>query len=403
MVPYPKHVKHFTPGEEITNRLAKLQALLSEQDIACAWLDQTSDLLYFSGSIQSAILLVPAEGPVHYVVKKSQSRAKIESPLEVTPFTGTKKLFEILDDLLGQGQRQLGLCLDVTPANQYLRLSNSLSNCQIKDIALTIRKLRAIKSNWEIEQIQKAADQVTKVFHQMPGLLVPNTTELELSAKIEALCRLQGHGGPIRIRRPGLELSMHKVVSGESGCYPSNFDGPVGGHAPFHSVPGGAGYELIQDGSPIMCDLVSQHNSYHADTTRIFVKGHKVSDQAQKNHDFCLAVLDKIEEQLKPGNNCQEIYRSVAEWAQNNGQPEGFMGHAENQVKFFGHGVGLELDEFPILADKIDIELQAGMVLAVEPKVFQPDNGSVGIETTYVIEENGFRPTCIYNQQISLI
>ncbi len=59
------------------------------------------------------------------------------------------------------------------------------------------------------------------------------------------------------------------------------------------------------------------------------------------------------------------MFRAVDSWAKAKGEPEGFMGYGENRVKFFGHGVGLELDEMPVIADRIDLKLAEGMVIAV--------------------------------------
>jgi Xaa-Pro aminopeptidase len=66
------------------------------------------------------------------------------------------------------------------------------------------------------------------------------------------------------------------------------------------------------------------------------------------------------------------------------------MGLGEERVRFVGHGVGLELDDLPVLASGFEIPLEPGMTIAVEPKVFFPGRGGVGIEDTYVITGTGF-------------
>ena len=76
------------------------------------------------------------------------------------------------------------------------------------------------------------------------------------------------------------------------------------------------------------------------------------------------------------------------------------MGYGENRVKFFGHGVGLELDEFPIIAAKIDLDLKPGMVIALEPKAYLPKIGPVGIENTYLITENKCKNLCPLEEEI---
>jgi Xaa-Pro aminopeptidase len=63
------------------------------------------------------------------------------------------------------------------------------------------------------------------------------------------------------------------------------------------------------------------------------------------------------------------------------------MGAGENQVRFVAHSVGLELDEIPVIAPKFDSPLEPCVVFAVEPKVFYPGLGGVGVENTYVVTD----------------
>ena len=66
-----------------------------------------------------------------------------------------------------------------------------------------------------------------------------------------------------------------------------------------------------------------------------------------------------------------------------------FMGHPGEQAKFVGHGVGLELDELPVLAPRFRTPLQTGQVVAIEPKFLFPYKGAVGIENTFAVAEKG--------------
>jgi Xaa-Pro aminopeptidase len=76
---------------------------------------------------------------------------------------------------------------------------------------------------------------------------------------------------------------------------------------------------------------------------------------------------------------------TAAEW----GMGDHFMGHGHDRVRFVGHGVGLELDELPILAARQTLPLEEGMVIALEPKATFPGRGVVGIENTHVVTGAG--------------
>ena len=70
---------------------------------------------------------------------------------------------------------------------------------------------------------------------------------------------------------------------------------------------------------------------------------------------------------------------------------KGFMGFGQNTVKFLGHGIGLWIDESPVIAKGFDEPLEEGMVFAVEPKKGIPNVGLVGIENTFIVTHQGGR------------
>ena len=65
------------------------------------------------------------------------------------------------------------------------------------------------------------------------------------------------------------------------------------------------------------------------------------------------------------------------------------MGYGSDRVRFVGHGVGLELDELPVLAARQETPLEAGMIIALEPKAIFPGRGVMGIENTMVVTPTG--------------
>ncbi|MEE8411685.1 MAG: M24 family metallopeptidase, partial [Acidobacteriota bacterium] len=176
--------------------------------------------------------------------------------------------------------------------------------------------------------------------------------------------------------------------------YPTNFNGCVGGEGPYPASPSTGGWEELLPDTTVMFDIVTSYNGYQADTTRSFYLGESIPVDVAAAHDFCVDVLHEIEQRMKPGAVCSEIYREIRSLVEQRGEPEGFMGFRDNRVKFFGHGVGLDLDEMPVIADRIHVTLQPGMILAVEPKAFLPGHGPVGVENTYVITDDGCESFC---------
>ncbi len=399
MFPLQRHQPYLIQGPELAGRSASFQKRLREAGVDLAWIDHQADRFYFTGSIQDGTLLLPSDGEPHFFVRRSRSRAEQESPLPVRPFPGRRGLAAAAKEFLPGGGR-LGVSLDVTSAATYLWLQKQLPETELVDITMPLKLQKAVKTPWEQEQIRIASRKATALFDEIDQHLREGITELELSASVEHRLRLLGHGGTVRIRRPGADLSMLYAVSGEGGLYPTNFDGPVGAEGLYPFSSPGSGWKKIAAGETVMLDMVFAYNGYHTDNARTFFMGAEVPERARQAHQLCLDTLLYLEERLRPGTHCAELFRETQGWVEAQGEPEGFMGFEDNRVKFFGHGVGLELDEFPILADRVDLELAPGMVVAVEPKAFLSGVGPVGIENTYLIGEDGCESLCSSPREI---
>ena len=385
-----RHAPFRVPADEVVARIASLQSALAGSGIAAAWIEHLTDRIYFTGSAQDGVLLVPAGSDPVFLVRKSVARASSESSLNVEPYPGARAAIERVSGMLDGGS--LGLALDVTQASNYIRIAASIET--IEDISAMVRDIRATKSAWEVEQIRAAAEQYNRLFDTALDWLKEPINGLELTARVEGGLRSLGHGGTVRLRRPTADIAVANVVSGDVALYPTNFNGCVGGEGPYPASPATGGWEELSPRTTVMFDIVTSYNGYQADTTRSFYLGASIPADVAAAHDFCVDVLREIEQRMKPGAVCSEIYREIRSLVEQRGEPEGFMGFGDNRVKFFGHGVGLDLDEMPVIADRIHVTLEPGLILAVEPKAFLPGHGPVGVENTYVITDDGCESFC---------
>lgn len=388
-----RHQPYRVPAAEVERRVGSLQSRMREAGLSLAWVDHLADRLYLAGSAQDGVLLVPASGEAVFHVRKSLARAREESPLRVVAHPGRRPLFESLRGMLPADAR-LGLELDVTPATTWNAVRDAVPDAAIEDLAPIVRAMRAVKSPWEIEQLRGAATQIETLFGEIGAHIRPGMTELELTGRIEGRLRALGHGGTVRVRRPAADIAIAVVVGGASSRYPTSFDGPVGAEGPYPPTASGGGWRALAAGETLMLDIVTSHNGYHVDTTRTFFLGDRIPPEVERAHAFCLEVRRHIEERLRPGAVCADIYREVAALARDAGEPEGFMGAGENRVRFFGHGVGLELDELPVIADRVTMKIEPGMVVAVEPKAFLDPWGPVGIEDSHLVTDAGCTALC---------
>ena len=116
-------------------------------------------------------------------------------------------------------------------------------------------------------------------------------------------------------------------------------------------------------------------------------------------HQVCLEVQDKVASMTAPGVVCEDLYNAAIEIVTKAGFADRFMGVSQ-QARFIGHGIGLEINEAPVLAPRIRRELEEGMVFALEPKIVLPGVGPVGIENSWVVTENGAGKLTICNEEI---
>jgi len=377
------------PENEVKERVEKLQNLLTEKGIESALITQHVDLFYYSGTMQNSMMLIPSSGTPILYVKKSIERAKRETPFEVDAMPSMKQFSE---HLLSKGFHigKVGLELDVLPYAQVQRFQKAFGMTQFVDVSALIRQQRSVKSPYEIEAIQQSAKVAYEAVQEVPQILKRNMKEIEFVAEIEKFVRVRGHIGNMRLRAYNQELFLGMVVSGQSAATPTAFDGPAGGEGLSPSMPQGAGWKTIQENEPILIDIAVAVNGYIVDQTRMAVIG-ELDPQLEEAYKVALSIIKETEKNAIPGTLWSEHYFNAVRMAEEAGLKDYFMGFKQDQAKFLGHGVGIELDEFPVLAKGLDHPLEVGMVIAIEPKFTFPDKGVIGIENTYLVTEEGLQ------------
>jgi Xaa-Pro aminopeptidase len=392
-----------TPQDEIDQRIEKLRKQLEENNIGAALIVQRADLLYFAGSIQEAHLYVPVDDEPILMVFKSLDRAMAESPLSrIVPLASPKAVPDVLDQYGYKVPSVMGMELDVLPANLYFTYQKVFEGKNLVDISHLIRLVRAIKSPYEIDLMRRAAEGSDQVAARVPELLREGMTELELAGKVEAEARKLGHQGIVRMRYWGGEVFYGHLMAGPSGAVPSFPRSPTGGSGASPAVAQGPSFRPIQRHEPVMLDYVFALNGYYSDHTRIFSMGEPAAE-LMAAHEAMLDVQALIKREARPGVKSGDIYELAIERTRALGYDKYFMGVGNERVRFVGHGIGSELDEYPFLASGQTLELQENMILAVEPKLIFPDKGIVGIENTHRVTENGLEQFGQYEDNIIVI
>jgi len=381
-------------ASEYARRRGRLQERLRASGIDGFLVTQNVDMFYFTGSVFIGYVFIPAEGdPVSYV-RRSFSRAKDECRAGAVAELGSlgrfrEQLARDFPQVFEKTAPVIATEYDVLPVQVFERLQKALPGVQWKDGSVLIREIRMIKSADEIAILKKAGEAVDRTYERAFAGLKEGMKEIEWLAMMEYDLRLQGHIGIMRMRGYNQELVTGMLTSGEAAAMPAFFDGPAGGQGLSPAFPLGAGWKTIKRNEPILVDVGCCFEGYYIDQTRTAVIG-ELSDELNRAYRVSELILEETEKRLKPGAVCEDLYEHALAVAGEEGLGAHFMGYGPDQVKFLGHGIGLEVDEFPVLARKFQYRLEPGMVIAIEPKFSFPGLGVVGIENSYAITESGF-------------
>ncbi len=365
-------------------RVTAMQAQLKVKEVDGALFIFPIDVYYFSGTRQNSTLWIPANGEPILMVRKSLSRAMVESVLtDIRPFPSSKEF----PSLFGDNVQKIGFTFDVAPVQQLNYYTKLLPGRKFVDISSVNREVRSVKSAFELDQLRTSGAVLSSVFTQVPQFLKAGMRELDLAAEFEHRLRTAGNEGYVRMRAFNQELFMGLAVSAGAATY-GFFDGAVTGCGLSTASPQGASTQLIGRDEPVLLDYTGVFNGYITDMTRIFVIG-TLDPELQRAFDLSLEIQSHLQSSLKPGVICEELFLQAVEIADKGGLGAYFMGMPGEQARFVGHGVGLELDEFPVLAQGFKVPLQSGRTIAIEPKFVFPGKGVIGIENTFVVSNTG--------------
>jgi len=376
--------------KEINRRIERFQALLIIQDIDGALLNERIDVYYFTGTDQDAHLWVPASGKPLLMVRKSMDRAVQDVSIDdVVPLKGFSHLPHLIEPHSGYLPKRMGIELDVLPMRFYRTYEKYFPDVELLDIWPLIRQVRMIKSPYEVACLKKGAHMADEMYTRVPQFLETAQTENELAAQIEYYYRSHGHPGLVPARGFNQIPLYGHIMAGASSALPSNSSGATGGKGLGPFLSQGASNEKLRRNDPILIDYVGNLTGYNADQTRIFVMG-ELHDKLRRAHDVMREIQVTLAHEGRPGAVTGDLYERALKIAEKEGLNETFMGFPD-PVPFVGHGVGLELNEWPVIGRGLKTVLEEGMAFAIEPKAIFPGRGVVGIENTFVVTPSGMK------------
>jgi len=377
------------PFSELENRLKKFRALMDIQnpDWEMAALFSKINLYYLTGTMQEGMLLIPRDNEAVLWVRRSHERAVAES---FFPLIKPMDSFKDAAAAYSKMPATIHIETEFIPIAFLQRFQKYFPIKNVLSLDLQIASVRAVKSTFELGLMKRSGELHGHILEQwVPRILHEGISEVDLAGALYAEMLRAGHHGVARFGMFDTEVVLGHIAFGESSLYPTSFNGPGGNYGMGPAVPGiGNRKCVLAKGDLVFIDIGFGIEGYHTDKTQTYVFGKEPEDDVVLEHQVCVDIQNRMADQLKPGAVPSAIYENIM----NSLDPaflKNFMGFGNRQVKFLGHGIGLVIDEIPVIARGFDIPLQENMVLALEPKKGIEDFGMVGIENTFIVTPQG--------------
>lgn len=361
-------------------RQSKIREQLIEEKVDACLLSTSVNILYANGSIFSGYYYIPVEGDALMFVKrpvgmKGEHVHYIRKPEQIP---------EILKKAGIKTPKKLLLEGDEMGQTEWTRLLACFPDSEVLNGTAAIRKVRSVKTDFEVSQIRASAEAHVRAYKRIPEIYRPGMTDTAFAIEIEYIMRHEGNQGLFRTFGD-MEAFMGSVLAGDNAEVASPYDFALGGAGSPGNPIGAAGH-LLMPGNSIMIDMCGNFSGYLDDLSRTFSIG-KLTEKAYKAHQVSIEIQNRLQEEMKEGAVCEDLYKLSLKIAEEAGLSDCYMGITQ-QAKFVGHGVGLVINELPVLAMRSREILKPNMTIALEPKFVIKGVGAVGVEDTYLVNKN---------------
>jgi Xaa-Pro dipeptidase len=252
----------------------------------------------------------------------------------------------------------VGMCFSSITHGFFARVEEMLDETMLIDVTDAFARARMVKFESEIEVISRAADLVSRVAGQLPGLLRHGITEREIAAEIDCMMLREGAQGP----------SFQTIVAfGPNSSKPHHQSGDA----------------RLEKGQVVLADFGAMVGGYAADITRTWLTG---SDESALHlYSTVLEAQQKALDMIGPGVTVSEVDETVR------GFIDSFDRYRGRFIHRLGHSIGLSVHDDSYPGEAYEHRFQPGMVLTVEPGVYLPGSMGVRIEDDIVVDREGIR------------
>lgn len=383
---------------EYSGRIEALREKMKDSGVEVALILQNVDRFYFSGTLQDGVLMIPYENEPVLFIRRSHKRAEEESYIKnIVEIRGLRDVRDYTVDG-GFNIGSIGIEMDTVPVSIFNRLKELFPGSNFIDISDCIKDLRMVKSDIEQMFLFEAGARINTVLHELSFIICEDVTEYELHRALTEILVRSGSLQYGRVRAFNMEVISNYIMSGDNASRFSFLNSATaGGKGISSAFPAGAGFDRIQKGRPLVVDMLFNFNGYYCDCTRIFSLG-KPEVHFIRAHNLSIKIHEIFIEGIEKGMSIKNIWDNAEAIVNRENLEKNFM----PALGFFGHGIGLELDEKPFIHPGNNEQIINGSVVAVEPK-FVFDDGVVGVENTYIIRNERAISTTGFEENIWIL
>lgn len=378
-------------------RIDKVRTAMQRHDMDAVVAASSVNIFYLTGGVCRGYYYIPSDKePLFFMLPPAvpghDGEVSIRKPEQIA---------EILSEKGYPMPCRLGLEFDDLYYSDVERLRKAFSGSETANGSVVMREARMIKTDYEISKMREDGIKQSAAYSKLSSCYRAGMTDIELQIELEHAMRMEGCLGFPRVAGSYMEINLGSLLAGDNADAPSPYDFSMGGAGADPSLPVGASGLALLPGMAVMVDMNGGFNGYQTDMTRCWCV-EKVDDTARKAYDCSREILRDLEQFGKPGAEIGEMYRRAVRIADSHGLGNHFMGH-RHKVKFIGHGVGIELNEGPVIMERNKSPLKTGMTLAIEPKFVFPNIGALGVENTYVVTEDGLVSLTPYTEELQIL
>lgn len=360
-------------------RVERVRSAMRTAGMDAILVTDNANKYFLTGRVFTGQVYIPAEGEVIYFIRR---------PIKLSGdgVVYIHKPEQIAESLSLNMPLTVGLELDITAYSTIERLKKVFAGAEIRNASTLLRQVRAVKDDAALELLRMSGRKQVYVYSRIPRLYKEGMSDIELQIEIERASRLEGCLGQFRISGDSMELYMGNVLAGDNSDNPSPYDFAMGGAGIDPSLPVGADGTLLKSGMTVMVDMNGDYTGYMTDMTRVYCMGpvENLPALVRKAHDCSIRIHRELVKMLVPGTEAKALWQRAEEIAREESLHDYFMGHRQ-KAGFMGHGVGIEINELPVIAPRSRDIIAAGNAVALEPKFVIPGAGAVGIESTYFV------------------